>query len=246
MEGIYPLKHERLNQLLQSGINVAPFICFAPGKLDEITLRNFFEKYGKISCRHFYADESKKFACPVLYEQTDWWKIIEFVREHNKTYYTLCNEAIALQDSTYAGNIIFHIGDRSYTVEYFEGYGTPRDIEKKNQNQIRIFQKVFGEPAPNDAPQALKELVARLGSFKKLTEIRPLVMEFSLYPYPIGINKVNYVCWEWRRGWLHYPLERISILEARVKELEDELAKVKQEQEINDYPKDEDWCGRLS
>src|SRR3989344_3025633 len=165
----YPLKDVRLSQLLEAGINVVDFVCFAPGQLDEEGLRAFFEKYKKISCRHFHADESTHFKCPVKYEQTDWEVIVAFCRENNKKFYTLCNQAVALEDSTFAGNILFHQGDRSYTIEYFEGYGTPRDIEKKSQSEIKVFERVFGEPITEDAPEALKQLAAKLSAFRSLT-----------------------------------------------------------------------------
>lgn len=33
------------------------------------------------------------------------------------------------------------------------------------------------------------------------------ILEFSLYPYPIGIQQTEMICWEWRLGWLHYQLQ---------------------------------------
>ena len=149
----YPLKHIRLQELSSAGFNVADFICFEPNKLRQRQneLRAFLQKHGRISCRHFHADESKYFKCPVLYDQDDIEAILTFCLANNEgkneskvAYYTLCNQALTLTDSIYAGNILIR-SDREYAIEFFKGKGTPRDIESKNSNEIIYFERQFGK-----------------------------------------------------------------------------------------------------
>lgn len=81
----YPLKHIRLQQLVEAGFNVADFLCFPPRTLAgrEKELEAFLQKHGRISCRHFHDNEKQYFKCPVLYDQTDFKKIVEFCLRHN-------------------------------------------------------------------------------------------------------------------------------------------------------------------
>lgn len=57
------------------------------------------------------------------------------------------------------------------------------------------------------------------------------IIEFSLYPYPIGRRQTKVICWEWRWGWLHYQLQANRFLMDRLKAAEEELSAEKQENE---------------
>lgn len=192
---IYPLKHVRLEQIYEAGFNIADFICFPPREFDENLLRKFFAKHGKVSCRHFHSDETRNFSCPFLRDVNDVEKAVNFCKEHNKTYFSLINENLVTTDSTYAGNIWLK-DDRNYLVEYFEGPGVPRDLDKMPSDKIKRFTREIGEPMDPSAPEALKRLAF---NFQKLVpHIRPVILEFSIYPYPIGRSQTYEVCWEWR------------------------------------------------
>ena len=196
----YPLKHVRLEQLYDAGFNVADFICFPPrtlkNRVDE--LRAFLAKHGRISCRHFHEDEKKHFKCPVKYDQTDLNTILTFCLEHNEIYYTLCNEAINLQESVCAGNILT-LDDKNYFVEYFHGPGTPRDIESKGADELKVYTRSFGSPSQGPPPlEIVRKMAYQASKFKPVP--RPYILEFSLYPYPIGRNQTEIVIWEWRLG----------------------------------------------
>lgn len=212
---IYPLKNVRLEQLHQAGFNVADFICFLPrtlrGREDE--LRAFLAKHGRISCRHFHADESRYFKCPVLYDESDIEKVLAFCLEHNQTFYTLCNQALKLSDSIFAGNILIR-SKREYAIEYFEGEGTPRDIEAIDPARIRYFERKFGAPMPSDVPEPIQNLRVSLNQFATELLVTPVIIEFSVYPYPVGRMWSNAICWEWRKGWLHYAMQHnINLME---------------------------------
>jgi len=233
---IYPIKHKRLQQLHEAGFNIADFICFPPrtlaGRTEE--LRAFLVKHGKISCRHFHEDEKRHFKCPVLYDQTDIDAVLAFCLEHNQIYYTLCNEAICLKDSVCAGNVLI-LDERNYFIEYFFGQGTPRDIETKNADELKVYTRAFGVPPSGDEPlEIIKRLAFEASKFHPIRG--PYIIEFSVYPYPIGINQTTVVVWEWRLGWLHYQLqankslieenkrlsESIKRFRGRIRELENE------------------------
>lgn len=235
----YPLKDRRLQQLDEAGFNVVDFVCFPPNTLKgrESELQAFLAKHKRISCRHFHEDEKKHFKCPVMYDRDNWDEIIAFCLEHNQKFYTLCNQALTLDDSVYAGNILL-LDERNYCIEYFAGKGTPRDIESKGADELIFFRREVGVPMPDDTPAPLKRLAFNFRNF--VPDIRPLIIEFSLYPYSVGRQDSNVVCWEWRLGWLHYKteavrrlLERdkehlvtIANLKARIRELEDDGTQV--------------------
>ena len=195
----YPLKHVRLEELSGGGFNIADFSCWAPGQLNIEELKAFLSKHGRISCRHFHQDEKKHFKCPVLYDQTDFDTILAFCSEHNKQYYTLCNEAIKLDDSICAGNILI-FNEKDYLVEYFYGTGTPRDVEKKAPPELRSYRKSGYSPAEGEKPSdAVLNLVLKARKFKALAD-KSYIVEFSVYPYPIGRNRTTTITWEWRWG----------------------------------------------
>ena len=206
MHSEYPLKHVRLQQLHDADFNVADFVCWAPNQLDPDELRAFLQKHGRISCRHFHDDERLHFKCPVLYDQTDFDTILAFCSEHNENYYTLCNEAINLVDSKCAGNILV-LNEDTYFVEYFYGTGTPRDIESKAPPELKVYSKSGYSPADGEKPPAeVLGLIQKARKFKALAN-KAYIIEFSVYPYDIGRNETNVICWEWRWGWLHYQLQ---------------------------------------
>jgi len=209
---LYPHKHVRLQQLYEAGFNVADFVCFPPGTLkDRIEeLQKFLTKHSRISCRHFHQDEKKYFKCPVKYAQSNFDTILAFCLKHNETFFTLCNEAINLQDSLCAGNILT-LDSRNYFVEYFYGPGTPRDIESKGANELKVYTRSFGAPAQGpEPPDIIKQIAFLASKFKPVPG--PYILEFSLYPYPIGKNQTEIIIWEWRLGWLHYQLQANKFL----------------------------------
>lgn len=209
----YPLKSRRLEQLDETGFNVADFVCFLPETLKSRTeyLKAFLEKHGRISCRHFHEDEKAHFKCPVLYDQTDFDDILAFCLEHNQHFYTLCNEAINTRESICAGNILI-MNEQTVFVEYFYGPGTPRDIETKGHDELKIFSRTLGQPTEGERPpDEVLRLVYEARRFRPLDN-KPYILEFSLYPYPIGRRQTNIICWEWRWGWLHYQLQANKFL----------------------------------
>lgn len=233
MSSEYPLKHIRLKQLHEAGFNVADFVCWAPGQLNPGELKKFLEKHKRISCRHFHADEKKYFKCPVLYDQTDFKTILAFCSEHNKTFYTLCNESINTQESLCAGNVLVH-DENNWFIEYFYGPGTPRDVEK-NVDKLKTYSKSFGSSAQGDRPpETILRFAYEARKFNPLN--KAYILEFSLYPYPIGRQQNHIVCWEWRWGWLHYQLQANQFLLEELRktkeyaeQLRKELQEVKQE-----------------
>ncbi len=204
----YPLKHIRLEQLYKAGFNIADFICFAPNTLRgrKNELKKFFKKHRRISCRNFHSDERAHFKCPVRYDQNDFDTILEFCLSNNEgqneekaAFYTLCNEAIKLEDSTCAGNVLIQ-DKNSFIAEFFYGKGTPRDIDLKPFNEIKSYRKSGYLPAEGDKPSDdVLRFIKTAKDFKAFAD-KPYLLEFSVYPYPIGKRQTNVICWEWRWG----------------------------------------------
>ncbi len=232
----YPLKHIRLGQLSQAGFNVADFICFTPNTLRgrEEELRDFLTKHRRISCRHFHQDEKTHFKCPVKYDQTAFDTILTFCLANNEgdnevktPFYTLCNEAIDLKDSTCAGNVLVH-DENNYFIEYFYGPGTPRDVEK-NVDRLKSYSKSFGSPAQGDRPpDEVLRFALQARKFRALDN-KAYIIEFSLYPYPIGRDQSKVICWEWRWGWLHYQLQANQYLLEQLKKANDTIGNLRRE-----------------
>ncbi len=246
----YPLKHVRLAELYKAGFNVADFICFPPNTLRgrEEELRAFLTKHGTISCRHFHENEKTHFKCPVKYEQTDFDTILAFCMANNYgnneqgiPFYTLCNEAINLQDSICAGNILV-LDERNYFVEYFNGPGTPRDIESKGADELKIYTRNFGAPTQGTPPpEIVRQMAFKASKYRPVKG--PYILEFSLYPYPIGRSRSTMIIWEWRLGWLHYQLqankfllEENQRLLAQVRQLEAQVRALKPNHELPATP----------
>lgn len=201
---ILPLKHIRLQQLADESFNVPVFHYWLRGELKNriSELEDFWKKHGRISLRNVteekILDQTPKL--PVKYDQSDWDSISDFCLRHNEQYHTLVNEALPLRDSLMAGNIILLDSER-YVVSYFEGYGTPRDVDDKPSSELKIYLCSSRDQAPGWAPRQLEELVPRLQMFR--TDFRPITFEFSRYPYPVGLLQGQEVFWEWRSGSAH-------------------------------------------
>ena len=195
----YPLKNVRLQQLYDAGFNIADFVCWPPGRLDLTELKTFFEKHnGRISLRHFPADEFMKHATPFFPDQTDWDTIQKIAVEHNKDLYCLYNEVIAPSDAIFTANIIL-LDERNYKIEYFEGPGTPKDIERGTVKNLKIFERQIGVPMDPNVPEELKRAASYFKSFE--STFRPVIIEYQIYPYAMGKRQSRDIAWEWRR-WI--------------------------------------------
>lgn len=217
----YPLKHERLKGMLKKGLNIADFICFKPDELDAEKIKRFLEKHKKVSIRHFHENEQKVAKCPVLYDVDDFEKILEFVRENNRNFYTLINQSISVKDSLFCGTIFLiddGFRDKKFIMEYFRGPGTPRDIEKKNQSELSRqtgpgFWMMDTEYLPKAEYKKYEQLKIIIDETYCSTDVRPIIYEFSYYPYPVGKLKKNQIYWEWRLGDLNHYGVAGNILE---------------------------------
>ena len=99
------------------------------------------------------------------------------------------------------GNIILLDAER-YVVSYFEGYGTPRDVDDKPK--LKVYLRSANELAPEWTPKKLEEIVLELqSSHLSYSQIMPKTFEFSIYPYPVGILQRPEIFWEWRSGSAH-------------------------------------------
>lgn len=195
---MYPTKDVRIRQLLDAGLNIVDFIHFGIGKYDKHLARTFFNKYGSVSTRTFSDDESQEFATPVEYEWDKFDDAERFCIEQNKVYHILMNQALKRIESVLWGNILWYDLSR-FTIEFSYDPGTPRDIETKSSENLRIINGDVSEYVSLESKdRKVLEVVDRTSMF--MTTVRPIVIEFQLYPYSVGILKDKWVFWEWRSG----------------------------------------------
>ena len=98
-----------------------------------------------------------------------------------------------MQESVCAGNILT-LDDKNYFVEYFHGPGTPRDIESKGADELKVYNRSFGSPSQGSPPpEIVRKMAYQASKFKPVSG--PYILEFSLYPYPIGRNQTEIVIW---------------------------------------------------
>lgn len=193
-----PLKDERLRQLCDLGINCADFLSWHRGKLVEPELGDFHTIHPRLSLRTFreenYGDPTPKlpFACDV----TKWDFIRDFCRENNREYHTLVNEALSLNDSICAVNLIL-LDDKRYIASCVEGRTTPRDIDEPDA-KLSMFMGDFEAIVPSWTPEFIPDMANRLRNLVPL--IRPITVEISQYPYAVGKLQQPIVAWEWRSG----------------------------------------------
>lgn len=210
-----PLKHVRLQQLYEAGLNCPPFRFWLRGELNPEELQEFLRMHGRISLRNFTEERilDPTPELPVAYDRSDWNFILDFCRRYNRQYHTLVNEALPLSDSLLAGNVIVLDAER-YMVAYFEGYGTPRDVSAKVSSELKVYLRPFDAPAPQGVPQQIEEIVAKVRAFRP--DFRPITFEFSIYPRPVGLRGTPEIFWEWRSGSAHDLYAVISRLMERV------------------------------
>ncbi len=196
-----PLKNTRLQQLADAGFNYVDFRFWPKGQLNLSELEKFFGFYGKLSLRNFteekYGDPSPRL--PVMYNVGQLSLVRSFCLENNKSYHTLVNEVLPLEDSVCSGNLVLW-DDQSYLVSCIRGYGTPRDVDEKDA-PLLVFMGSFGERTPDWTPPFITDMADSLHNF--LPKLRPITIEFSLYPYEVGQLKRKEVFWEWRGGSLY-------------------------------------------
>lgn len=197
----YPTKEKRLAQLDMSGLNIADFIHFAKGEFAEDKARAFFEKHKCVSVRTFSDDEHAKYLSPEIYEVKDFGEVKAFCMKITGEYHILINQAIAIKEASITGKIIWE-DDIRYRIDYFYGAGTPRDIDNIMRSNLNVAEGVVhlhGRPLSDDAPTniALHKVVNATQDFIKVIKVRPVILEFQIYPHPIGKRNENIIFWEW-------------------------------------------------
>lgn len=164
---LLPLKNIRIQQLVDAGFNCPAFQSWPRGGLKLEELRSFWKKYSRVSLRNYreenILEETPKL--PVVYDQDDWNFIADFCRRYNEEYHTLVNEALPLKDSLTAGNIVLLDAER-YAVVYFEGYGTPRDVDTdEKSSKLKMYLRRFGVKPPEWVPEGVQKPIGQLQKF---------------------------------------------------------------------------------
>lgn len=194
MSKTYPAKHLRLNELRESGLNIADFIYFPIAGFDEETAKKLFEKYSSVSVRTFAPSELLVHATPVKYEMTDFKVVEEFCKEQNREYNLLMNQAINLKDALITGKIAW-INSENFHVDYFYGPGTPRYMDEDRQVALHTVTGNLKQQTRPDVDERILEVVEKTKT--AIAHFRPIIFEFQIYPYEIGVLKQKTIFWEW-------------------------------------------------
>lgn len=198
-----PLKHVRLLQLKQAGLNTVDFLWFPPGQLDRFAIQKFFEKHGRISFRQF-SDDPRVGNLPEIFDVRNLNQLLDFITANRRfNSYVIINQGVDLEQNTIRGCFSWFDFYR-FRIEFFIGQGNPRKIEKKTADELT---EIYGDAdAGFDLGRCLnwngnysgllKELVIMTRPF--LTAVRPLIIEFEWHTSPIGWKPSNWLFWEWR------------------------------------------------
>lgn len=198
-----PLKHIRLLQLKQAGLNTVDFLCYPPGKLNKAAIQRLFEKHGRISFRQFAAD-SRVGNMREKFDVADLEKFFAFVKANRSPYgYALINQGVDLKAHTIRG-CLWWLDLYKFRIEYFVGPGSPRWIEKKGKEALIEIPGDADEGFDTSHTQnwdgrysgLFKELIIQTRSF--LTNIRPVIIEFEWHATPLGWKPDRWLFWEWR------------------------------------------------
>lgn len=213
------LKHERLLQLKNAGLNTVDFLWYPPGMINLKEISDFFKKHGRISFRQ-YTNDQKVGNLPEIFDVHDLYELLNFIQINRRAdSYMIVNQGVDMDEETIRG--CFRWFDfYAFGIEYFIGPGNPRKIEKKTSLElVQIYGDTeygfdLGKCNNWDGKYSglLKELVQITRSF--LTRIRPLIIEFEWHASPIGWKPDYWLFWEWRIDHLSEQkrLEKIADL----------------------------------
>lgn len=190
-----PLKHIRIQQCAEAGLNVPPYLYWLRGQFKESELVKFMDIHPRVSWRN-YTEE--KYGEPSPQLPVDYGLTLNVLKDrcfpYNQLYHTLVHPFLPLDQSLYSGNIIL-MNRENYMASLIKGFGTPRSADQPDRETL-VFKTKLGAPIPDWAPPSLVDMSEQLRNF--MPEKRPITLEVSFYPKPIGT-----VFWEWRGGSAH-------------------------------------------
>src|SRR3989344_3526688 len=130
-----PLKHERLLQLKNAGLNTVDFLWYPPLAMNQKEIQEFFEKHRRISFRQ-YADDPRVGALPEIFDVRDLDELLNFVKANRRANsFMIVNQGVDLDEDIPRG--CFRWFDLyAFGIEFFIGPGNPRRIEKKKDSEL--------------------------------------------------------------------------------------------------------------
>lgn len=106
------------------------------------------------------------------------------------------------KDCTWRGNIVYLDKD-NWILDYAEGPGTVREMERLPSTEIKTIKSLwYGKRAPTLAvttPKGGFHGKYILNTAKSLFWGTPFLLEWSIYPYPVGLKHNPLIFWELRK-----------------------------------------------
>src|SRR3989344_588812 len=208
-----PLKHVRLQQLKDAGLNTVDFLWYPPGKLNEQEVADFFERHRRVSFRQFKED-GRVGNLREIFDVRNLDPLLSFIKANRHAdSYAIVNQGVDLKANTIRG--CFRWFDLyAFGIEFFIGQGNPRRIEKKKDSElIQIYGDIesgFEHSRCRNWDGAYSGLLKELGQMTSsfLTGFRPIIIEFEWHTSQLGWKPDNWLFWEWRIE--HLPEHKYS------------------------------------
>lgn len=135
-------------------------------------------------------DNKSNFNYPFYIGIKNLHKLLEIARGLLDEGYTLIvSQTLDPKDTVSKGTVVI-LGTMIH-IEYLEGAGTVRDLERGNPNHITC--SIFG-----NGPLRFSWAKAVFNFMTDEIIQTEMIVEWSYYPYPVGLNKKYLILWELR------------------------------------------------
>lgn len=195
-------KYESLEYLKGKGYNTPDFrLVTNPQELNNVIIE--FANERKISIRSFRPNQLS-FNEPFYPNQVITVVVIETLLRHLRDgYHLIMARGVDPTGTAWKGNIMiypsFSMRRFDFIIECTAGYGTVRDLETSKKvlryTNLHDALNVMGY-------QIQKIFIATKDVFADMDK-QPVILEWSIYDFPVGIRNKHAIYWEVRKGTSH-------------------------------------------
>lgn len=195
-------KYDSLEFLKEMGYNTPEFLLITSSK-ELAKVIDDWGTFNKLSIRSFRPRSNLTFNEPFYpnIEMND--VFINIMNGHlRQGYHLIISKGIDPTGTKWKGNIMiypsFSMRRFDYILECSEGYGTVRDLEK--DKNIKCFTSILEAMQATKCPEMSKIYIVAKDIFDKLDK-KPIILEWSVYEFPVGIKNKTVIYWEVRKGY---------------------------------------------